>query len=205
MEAIAGVIVAGGAGRRMGATKALLPFANGTLLDAVIARVRPQVGALALNVRAVDRAVYRGRIGAEIPLLADPIEPSVGPLGGVLAGLEWLATTNAAGWLATFPCDTPFLPLDLVAQLHGAARMRAPVAARDSERTHALCALWPAECVNALRSGIESGRLRSMMSAVEALDGHTRNIVCGLNAFFNINTPEDLAAAEEINDRRRTL
>lgn len=204
METVAGVIVAGGAGTRLGGGKPLLPFAGVSLLDAVLARVRPQVGPLAVNAAAADVGLYRERFGAELALLPDAMEPPIGPLGGVLAGLEWVRQTGCADRLASFPCDTPFLPLNLVVQLRAAARMRVPVAARDSERTHALCALWPIECADDLRSGIESGRLRSMMSAIEAFGGQAHVIVCEPDAFFNINTAEDLAAAESINARRRT-
>jgi len=203
LEPVAGIIVAGGAGARLGGSKPWLPFANATLLDAVIARVKPQVIALALNLPDSDvRKAHEG-YGADHRLLLDPFGATLGPLGGVLAGLEWLEATKSAAWLASFPGDTPFLPADLVAQLLAAAPSRVPVAAADDIRVHALCALWPVELAKPLREGLKDGRLRSLMSAVEAFGGRTLNVKCDSEAFFNINTPEDLTRAGEITAARR--
>lgn len=195
MNRVAGVIVAGGKGRRLGGHKPLQTFGDGLLLDAVIARVRPQLAALALNVPPEEADLYRVRYGSALPRLFDPFDAKYGPLGGVLAGLEWAEAGPAFDWLATFPCDTPFLPDDLVSQLLAASRPGAPVMARVGEHTHGLCALWPAGSSPQLRGGIASGALRSMRSALEALAGNWCDIACDEDAFLNINTPEDLARA----------
>lgn len=197
MNSVAGVILAGGGATRIGGEKALAPFLAGTLLDAVIARVQPQVSLLALSVPAGQLDLYRQRYGESYPLLLDPFPTGVGPLGGVIAGFEWLETLDGPRWLASFPCDTPFLPSDLVAQLAQDAD-DAPVAARDGSRIHGVCALWPLASAGRLRNWVEEGRLRSLRSALEALDGKTRLIAAEPEAFFNINTPEDLAAADEM-------
>jgi molybdopterin-guanine dinucleotide biosynthesis protein A len=202
VENVAGIIVAGGQGTRIGGGKPLLSFGTGNLLDAVIARALPQVAVLAVNIPADHDLVYRQQYGDRFTLLPDPIAESVGPLNGVLAGLEWIRRTGTARWLASFPCDTPFLPLDLVSQLTAASDTRAPVAAKDWQRVHALCALWPVECADILRSGIEDGSLRSIVSALEAFGGKTCLIRSGPDAFFNINMQADLMRAEEISARR---
>jgi molybdopterin-guanine dinucleotide biosynthesis protein A len=201
LEKVAGVVVAGGQGTRIGGGKPLLPFGPANLLDAVIARVLPQVALLALNVPADREPVYRQRYDDRFTLLTDAIAESVGPLNGVLAGLEWLKRIGGPRWLASFPCDTPFLPLDLASQLAAQIDGRAPVAARDDENVHALCALWPVECAGHLRDGMERGSLRSMMSALEAFGGKICRISSEPDAFFNINTRADLARAEDINAR----
>ena len=55
-------------------------------------------------------------------MAADVVEGFAGPLAGVLTGLDW-ARTHAPGcrWVASVPCDAPFLPRDLVARLRAAA------------------------------------------------------------------------------------
>jgi len=191
---VAGIIVAGGAGSRAGGRKPLLEFAGGTLLEAVIARVRGQVGSLALNVPVSEAERYRERCAADIAFVFEA--HARGPLGGVIAGLEWLSGTGSAQWLASFPADTPFLPRDLVAQLCAASRVEAPAVAADRLRVHALCGLWPLSGLARLRTGFEAGQLRSMMSAVEALGGRVCHVACDEHAFFNVNTQEDLARAE---------
>jgi molybdopterin-guanine dinucleotide biosynthesis protein A len=112
---IAGVILAGGAATRLGGVdKPLLTLGDGTLLDVLLARVRPQVAALAIS--ANGDPVRYARFG--LPVLADEMLRR-GPLGGVLSGLGWAARIGAEVLLSV-PGDTPFVPVDLVARL-GAA------------------------------------------------------------------------------------
>jgi molybdopterin-guanine dinucleotide biosynthesis protein A len=196
MPQIAGVILAGGAATRIGGEKALLPFAGGTVLDAVIARTAPQLSQLALNVPSSNAEAYRSRY-AKLPLLFDSFPERVGPLAGVIAGLEWLRTFETQKWLATFPCDTPFLPRDLVTQLMICAQ-DTPVFAHHGERLHGVCAVWPLHCLGRLRAGVEQEQWRSLDRAMEALGGTTCLIETDPNAFFNINTREDLGRAEEL-------
>ncbi|MBU6443876.1 MAG: molybdenum cofactor guanylyltransferase [Alphaproteobacteria bacterium] len=189
---IAGVIIAGGEASRMGGEKPLLPFAGGTLLEAVIARVRPQVDMLALNLRG------DAQVKTDLPILTDTIADKPGPLAGIVTALEWAKAQPGVEWLATFPCDTPFLPLNLVASLRAAAKAGAPVVAHDGTATQNLCALWPLSCVDHLRDGVLARGLRRLSEAQRELGA----IVCPVPAppygFFNINTPEDLAEAERI-------
>jgi len=196
MKDVAGIVLAGGAASRIGGEKALLPFRGGVLLDAVIARAAPQVSVLAINVAREDESRYRTQFSSR-PLIADDFPKGTGPLAGVIAGLEWLAKQGSAQWLATFPCDTPFLPHDLVAQLMAGAG-DAPVFARDEARMHGVCAVWPVSCGTRLREGVEQGRLRSLHSAMESLGGETRLIRAEAHAFFNINTADNLATAEQL-------
>jgi molybdopterin-guanine dinucleotide biosynthesis protein A len=192
----AGVILCGGAGSRIGGEKALLPFLGGTMLDAVIARVAPQLSPLALNVAADRGEIYRARY-PDYPLLLDAQPDRIGPLAGVIAGLECARTLGDVEWLATFPCDTPFLPRDLLAQLSAPAH-KVPVFAHHGGRLHGICAVWPVDCLDALKAGVEEGKLRSLHSAMEALGGLSCPVDANEYAFFNINTREDLARAEEL-------
>jgi molybdenum cofactor guanylyltransferase len=185
---IDGVVLAGGASSRMGGYKPLVPFRGATLIETVIVRARPQVMRLALDVPRDLEETYRRRFGDIV--LADAFDEKLGPLCGIVTGLEW----TDAEWLATFPCDTPFLPPDVVAQLARHAN-DAPVVAQGAQ----VFGLWPKSCFAALRTGLESGALRSVLRAVEALGGTARLLQTAENAFFNINTPDDLIAAEEFN------
>ena len=160
---IAGAIIAGGEASRMGGEKALLPFAGATLLDAVVARVRPQVDVLALNLRS------DARVKADLPILTDTIADKPGPLAGIVAALEWAASLGDVDWLVTFPCDTPFLPLNLVATLCAAAKGDVPVVAHDGTATQNLCALWPLCALDHLREAVVSRALRRLSEAQKEL------------------------------------
>lgn len=197
---IAGLILAGGKGERIGERKPLLPFAGATLIEAVIARAAPQVERLALNVPSTDESAFRARFGGRFDIVTDPFEQGTGPLAGIVGGLMW-ARDLGAEWLATFPCDAPFLPRDLVARLLAASVTARPCAAEDSERLQGVCAFWPISCLEQLREGVESGRLRSLFAALEELNG-TRCRFDDRDAFFNVNTREDLAKAETLSPGR---
>jgi molybdopterin-guanine dinucleotide biosynthesis protein A len=185
---IDGIVLAGGASSRMGDHKPLTQFRGATLIEAVIARARPQVRNLKIDVPQSMADAYHVRFGNIV--LADAFDEKLGPLCGIVTGLEW----TAAEWLATFPCDTPFLPLDVVAQLARHASDR-PVVAKGAQ----VFGLWPKSCLAVLRAGLESGALRSVLSAVDTLGGKVCDLQIAENAFFNINTPDDLNIAETLS------
>jgi molybdopterin-guanine dinucleotide biosynthesis protein A len=173
----------------MGAPKALMPFRGAFLIDAVIARAAPQVRSLGIDVARGDEAAFRARYGNAV--VPDLFAQKLGPLCGIVTGLGWCES----GWLATFPCDAPFLPHDLVAQLAAHADTR-PVAARHGGRVHGVCGLWPRTALTCLKNGVESGRLRSLHDALAEFDGVACDITAPDDAFFNVNTREELARAE---------
>ena len=113
---IAGIVLAGGQARRLGGDKALRPLGGTPLLAHAIARAAPQVAALALSANG-DPAPFQA---FALPILADSVPGFVGPLAGILAGLDW-AAREGMDTLASFACDAPFFPRDLVARLGGGA------------------------------------------------------------------------------------
>jgi len=196
---IAGAIIAGGEATRLGGEKPFVPFCGATLLDAVIARVRPQVALLALSLR--PGAAEEARARHALPILTDTIPCSAGPLAGIVAALEWAQSLEGVEWLASFPGDTPFLPGDLVEALRAAADGGVPIVAHDGAHAQHLCALWPLSCLETLRGGMESGRLRSLYRAQGELGAVSCTVTAPMHAFFNVNTVADLAEAEELAAR----
>jgi molybdopterin-guanine dinucleotide biosynthesis protein A len=110
---ITGLILAGGRGMRMGAVdKGLQPFRGMTMVEHAIARLAPQVDGLMVNANQnID--IYAG---FGVPVWPDVRPDYAGPLAGIEAGLRHCPTP----YLMTVPCDSPFLPQDLVARLANA-------------------------------------------------------------------------------------
>lgn len=194
---VAGVIVAGGRARRMGGgDKCLLDLDGSSVLEHVIARLRLQVPEVVLN--AAGDASRFARFG--VPVIPDSIAGQPGPLAGVLAGLDWAAAEGFES-IVTVPGDTPFFPEDLVMALRAAAVASGrPLVMAMSEEpggkllAHPVCALWPVALREQLRDDILAGA-RKVQAWAEA-QGATRAIFHDRrDPFFNINTPEDLAAA----------
>ena len=194
---IAGLLLAGGLSRRMGGgDKCLLMLGGETILARIITRVAPQLGPLALN--ANGDASRFDTFG--LPVLPDVVTGNVGPLAGVLTGLEWAAARDC-GWLVTIPTDAPFLPMDLVARMAEAvARDGTDMAcAASAGRNHPVFGLWPVRLRDALRHAMVAEDIRK----VDAWTGrYTLSVVefasDPYDPFFNANRPEDLVEAEKI-------
>ncbi len=112
-DQITGLILAGGRGSRMDhADKGLQRFDGKPLIAHVIERFAPQVGTTILNANR-NLEVYR-QFG--LPVWSDELSGFAGPLAGLQTGLRHCTTP----YLATVPCDTPFLPDDLIVRLSNA-------------------------------------------------------------------------------------
>jgi len=200
--AIAGVLLAGGQSRRMGGGDKCLRLLGGQpILAHVIGRARPQVGPLVLNVNG-DPARFAD---FGLPVAADVVEGFAGPLAGVLTGLEW-AAANAPGcdYVASFACDAPFLPTDLVARLAAArAEQGADLACAASQgRSHPVFGLWPVRLAADLRRAMVEEDIRKVdvwtsRYALTTVHFSMAETLAGpLDPFFNTNHPDDLAVAE---------
>ncbi len=187
---IPAVILAGGLSRRMGGgDKGLLPFGEGTLLSAVLARVAPQAGPVALNANG-DPSRFAA-LG--VPVLPDPVEGRPGPLAGLLAAMDWAASLGAPEVL-TVPGDAPFLPRDLVQRLRAAG---APAVGASAGRLHPVVGLWPVTLRTGLRADLAAGLRRVEAFATDrgATPVFFEPEPGGPDPFLNLNTPEDLAEA----------
>lgn len=112
-EQITGLILAGGRGSRMGhVDKGMQPFRAKPMAQHVIERLAPQVGAIAINANQnLDQYEAFG-----IPVWPDDLQGFEGPMAGLETGLRRCTTE----YIVTSPCDSPFLPADLVERLSAA-------------------------------------------------------------------------------------
>ncbi|OIQ99226.1 molybdenum cofactor guanylyltransferase [mine drainage metagenome] len=188
-EAVTGLVLAGGLGRRMGGVdKGLRLFRGLPLAAHAIARLAPQVDALIINANQ-NRAAYEA-LGH--PVIGDALGNFAGPLAGLHAGLCACATPL----LVTVPCDSPLLPLDLV------ARLRAALQGTDAQLAVAQAGGWIqpvfALCRTDLRDELSS-YLASGGRKVDAWFATLRVVEVPFDdeaAFVNINTPEELERLE---------
>ena len=196
-----GIILAGGLARRMGGgDKCLLQLNHETILSRVIKRLRPQVDAIALNANN-DTSRFRDFGVIVIP---DSIEGFVGPLAGVLAGMEW-AASRGAKTIVTVAGDTPFFPYDLVPKLQSVgSRMKLPLVLAATQNSdgctvrHPTFGLWAVDLRDDLRHCLEIG-MRKVILWTDKHHSHEAVFVeSDTENFFNINAPEDLVIAERM-------
>jgi molybdopterin-guanine dinucleotide biosynthesis protein A len=161
---IPAVILAGGLSRRMGAgDKCLLPLGAGTVLDPVLAGLRPQAGPLMLNANGDPARFAR----FALPVCADSVPGFLGPLAGILTAMRWAAGIGAAE-VATVAADMPFLPKDLIARLKDAAGGGIAIA-ESGGRAHPLAGVWPVTLADRLEQDLGDGQRRVLgwLAAVE--------------------------------------
>ncbi|WP_299281049.1 molybdenum cofactor guanylyltransferase MobA [uncultured Tateyamaria sp.] len=192
-----GVILAGGQATRMGGgDKGVRLLGGRRLFDHVLDRLAPQVAGVALNANG-DPARFAD---LNLPVIADSIDGFVGPLAGVLAGLDW-AASEGANAIVTVAADTPFFPCNLVPCLQlageGTAHPLVLAATPDPKRgqaRHPTFGLWPVALRDDLRAALADG-VRKVVQWTDQHDGRTA-LFPDEAAFFNVNTPDDLIRAE---------
>jgi len=199
MEATLGLILAGGLARRMGGSdKARIRVGGATILERVLTRLAPQCRRVVVNANG-DPARFAD---TGLPVVADSVPDFAGPLAGILAGLDW-AAENApqCDRLLSVPGDCPFLPKDLLPRLEDARRAAdTPLAcARSGEWRHPVVGLWSV----ALRADLRRALLGEGLHKVELWTARHGVAVADwpdapVDPFFNVNTPQDVARAEEI-------
>jgi len=187
--AVTGIVLAGGQGRRMGGVdKGLVLLDARPLVAHVIERLAPQVGALIVN--ANQNAERYGAFGH--PVVPDAVAGFAGPLAGLHAGMTAVATP----FVVTVPCDSPFLPGDLVARLAAALdSAKADLAvARTFDQPHPVFALVRCTVLPHLAAFLASGGRK-----IDAWYATIANVEVAFDdeaeAFRNINTAAELAAS----------
>jgi len=196
---IAGVILAGGRATRMGGgDKGLRVVGGQRLIDHVIARLAPQVGALAINANGDPARL--AEFG--LPVLPDSLPDHPGPLAGVLAGLDWAAGQGAQA-IVTAAADTPFFPRDLAARLQAHAGpsglcLAASPDERGKMQRHPTFGLWPVALRDDLRVALTGGLRKIVLWTDSHGAGQAAFDSAPFDPFFNVNTPEDIAMAETL-------
>jgi molybdopterin-guanine dinucleotide biosynthesis protein A len=187
---VTGIVLAGGLGRRMGGIdKGLVPLRGKPLAEHVLSRLAAQVDdALISANQNLDRYAAFG-----VPVVPDAIAGFAGPLAGLHAGLH--ATKRE--FVVTVPCDSPFLPRDLVARLmRGLVANAGEVAvARTFDQPHPVFALVRRTTLPHLGAFLAGGgrRIDAWYATLRAVEVHFDDEA---EAFCNINTGDDLAAAD---------
>ena len=203
--ALVGVVLAGGEGRRMGPglLKPLRKLGGRPMVAHVVARLRPQV----MDLVVVANDPLPGVRALGVPVIADPPDIQraakregrrLGPLAGILAGMEWsLKHHPHAGWILTAPADVPFLPMDLTVRLCGLMHVPEPdvLMVRNGRRLEHTLAVWSVKLAPDLRRAV-------LEEGVRRVEEFARRYVLeelawpgGGAAFMNVNTPADLSAA----------
>ena len=196
---ICGLLLAGGQSRRMGGGDKCMQLLGGvTLLARVIDVARPQVDELILNANG-DPARFK-EYG--LPVVGDVVDGFAGPLAGILTGLEWSRDNRpACSWVASFACDAPFAPNDLISRLSGAIEDQNGElgCASSNGRDQPVIGLWPVALAAELRTALVDEDIRKVdVWTARYRLGRANWAIDPVDPFLNVNRPEDLARAEDV-------
>ena len=220
---VLGVVLAGGQGRRMGfVDKPLInlgaPAAqkelshsqherDETILAHILERLEAQTPRIIINANAALEQY--SRYGVEV--VPDYIDGYLGPLSGVLTGLDWAAMNTGFTHVMTVPGDAPFIPRDMTAKMIAALNKgqdsRADdaavlVRASSNGRAHPVVGLWPVSIRARLRDALVNEDVRKIDRFTAEFPMEDVDFAGVPDPFFNINTDDDVAMAKRILAQR---
>jgi molybdopterin-guanine dinucleotide biosynthesis protein A len=182
-----GAVLAGGAATRLGGVKATAELAGRPLISYPLEALA-QAGLASIIVAKAASVLPE----TDVPVVAEPDEPRH-PLAGVVAALEHAGTRG----VLVLPCDAPFISPML---LRAIASATSTTGVRSGGRIHPLIAFYHHDDLESLELAVAAGD--SATSALEALDPDWIKAI--ERETFNINTPQDLARAEDLLIRPRS-
>jgi molybdopterin-guanine dinucleotide biosynthesis protein A len=190
---VSGIVLAGGAGLRLGQDKALVEVAGQPLAQRVVDVLRSLVGEIVLVTPSPERLAWLG-----LPAVGD-IYPGVGTLGGLHAGLA--AITNPYGLVVG--CDMPFLNRDLLAFMIAQTGQDEVIMPRVGRFYEPLHAIYARSVLPVLEERILAGqrRIRQACAGLRTryiLEDEIAAFDPDHLSFFNVNTPEDLERAQAV-------
>lgn len=179
-----------------GGDKGLQKIGGISIFARVIASMRPQCSGLVLN--ANGEVARLSKYG--LPVVADTVAGFKGPLAGILAGLDWIASTDpSVSTAVSVATDVPFLPDNLVARMEEQRRKSDAtiVCASSGGVTHPVIALWPV----GIRAHLRQALLHDDVRKITYFTGQYQVAVVDwpvepYDPFFNANEPGDLLKAE---------
>ena len=192
---VTGIVLAGGQGRRMGGVdKGLQPLEGRSMAQWAIERLAPQVETIVVN--ANQNLEAYAAFGYRV--VSDAVGGFAGPLAGLHAGLQASRTAFAV----TVPCDSPFLPTDLVARLHSALEANGAdlAVAKTGDQPHTVFSLVRVGVLPHLEAFLQSGgrKIDAWYASLNVIEVSFDDQV---GAFSNINTREELAGFDVQNTR----
>jgi molybdopterin-guanine dinucleotide biosynthesis protein A len=187
---ITGLVLAGGQGRRMGSVdKGLVLLQGEPMVRHVLARLTSQVDEILINAnRNIEAYEAFGH-----PVVRDRIDGFAGPLAGLHAGM----TRAEHPFIVTVPCDSPFLPFDLVVRLERALDAAGAdlAVARTHDQPHPVFALVRRSLLPHLTQFLDGGgrKIDAWYASLKAIEVAFDDEA---DAFRNINTADELKEAE---------
>ena len=195
---ILGAILAGGQSRRMGKDKLFLELNNKKLIEHTIDKVKKYLKQVIIITNQNNEFFMKNNLTT----VKDCIEGQLGPLVGILTAMKWAKENSKKySWVATFPCDTPFFPEDIIKSFIQESEKKESLllSASSHGRKHNIFGLWSLDLYDKLKNDLVNKKIRKVQDWTEK--NKIKNLEFKFkdyDPFFNINTKEDLEFAKKL-------
>ena len=196
---ILGAILAGGQSKRMGEDKLFLELNNRKLIEYTIDKVNKYLKKVIIITNQDNEFFTKNNLTT----VKDCIGGQLGPLVGILTAMKW-AKENLinCSWIATFPCDTPFFPENIIQIFIEESKKKESLifCANSHGRKHNIFGLWSLDLYDKLKDDLVNKKIRKVQDWTEK--NKIRNLEFKFkdyDPFFNINTKEDLEFAKKLS------
>lgn len=194
---ILGVVLAGGQSKRFGQDKSQVRLQGTVMIDYILSEIIdefPEILIVSNNDIEFKKAKHISKI--------EDYQKNVGPLGGVLTAMKWVKDSNKNyKWISTFPSDTPFFKKKLLHEFFNNIKLNDSKLffIKSNNTRHNIFGLWSVELLDQLEDDVVNKGERKVETWADKVGVSTITINAGdTDPFFNINTKEDLAKAEDI-------
>jgi len=198
---ILGAILAGGQSKRMGKDKLFLEFNNKKLIEHTIDKVKKYLKKVIIITNQDNELFSKNNLTT----VKDCIEGQLGPLVGILTAMKWAKENlNKCSWVATFPCDTPFFPENIIKSFIEESKKKESLilCASSHGRKHNIFGLWSLDLYDKLKDDLINKKVRKVQDWTEK--NKIKNLEFTFkdyDPFFNINTEEDLEFAKKLSKK----
>jgi len=198
---ILGAILAGGRSKRMGKDKLFLQLNNKTLIEHTIDKVKKHLKKVIIITNQENEFFSKNNL----TVVKDCIEGQLGPLVGILTAMKWAKENlTQCAWVASFPCDTPFFPENIVENFIQESEKKESLilCASTHGRKHNVFGLWSLNLYDKLQDDLVNKKVRKVQDWTEK--NKIKNLEFKFkdyDPFFNINTIEDLEFAKKLSTK----
>ena len=191
---VLGVVLAGGKSQRFGQDKVEATLGNKTLIEHTLDKIKFKFEDVIIVSQKTNFKDYK--------IINDCIDGQLGPLVGVLSAMKWIKKNNKPyGWVATFPCDTPFFNIKIIDEFIKFSKTKDSLLyfVKSNKIRHNIFGLWSLKLIEILEKDIIKNNYRKVEKWADKIGVRIINIEDNKKDFFlNINTKDDLIVAERI-------
>ena len=191
---VLGVVLAGGKSQRFGQDKVEATLGNKTLIEHTLDKIKFKFEDVIIVSQQTNFKDYK--------IINDCIDGQLGPLVGVLSAMKWIKKNKKPyGWVATFPCDTPFFNIKIIDEFIKFSKTKDSLLyfVKSNKIRHNIFGLWSLKLIEILEKDIIKNNYRKVEKWANKIGVRIINIEDNKKDFFlNINTKDDLIVAERI-------